>query len=52
MYATGNGMCSGIGFTVVEIIMDRVYICSTPGKDTTVVMYEQIAKQIAARGRA
>ncbi|MDE7245888.1 MAG: anti-sigma F factor [Oscillospiraceae bacterium] len=42
LYTTGGEERSGMGFTIMESFMDRLYVRSVPGKGTKVTMRRRI----------
>ncbi|MBQ0038199.1 MAG: anti-sigma F factor [Clostridiales bacterium] len=46
LFTTGGGERSGMGFTIMESFMDRLYIKSVPGKGTMVTMRKRIAMRL------
>ena len=49
LFTTGGQERSGIGFTIMESIMDRLTVKSAPGKGTTVSMRKRIAPRLSGR---
>jgi len=49
MFTTGNEERSGMGFTIMESFMDKLYVRSKVGKGTTVRMLKKIAPRNTAR---
>ncbi len=48
LYTTGGDDRSGMGFTIMESLMDTLKVRSTPGKGTTVTMRRRIARRLTA----
>ena len=42
MFTTGGAERSGMGFTIMDSFMDKMKVCSKPGKGTTVTMRRRI----------
>jgi len=42
LYTTGGEDRSGMGFTIMDSFMDKMKVCSKPGKGTTVTMRRRI----------
>jgi len=49
MFTTGNGDRSGMGFTIMESFMDKLYVRSKVGGGTTVRMVKKIAPRVSSR---
>jgi stage II sporulation protein AB (anti-sigma F factor) len=49
MFTTGNAERSGMGFTIMESFMDKLYVRSKVGKGTTVRMLKRIAPRDTVR---
>ncbi|MBQ9460101.1 MAG: anti-sigma F factor [Oscillospiraceae bacterium] len=45
LYTTGGEERSGMGFTIMESVMDSLSVRSTPGKGTVVTMKRRIAQR-------
>ena len=46
MFTTGGEERSGMGFTIMESVMDKLVVRSTPGRGTTVVMRKRLAPRM------
>ena len=46
LYTTGGEERSGMGFTIMESLTDRMRVKSAPGRGTTVVMQKRIATRV------
>ena len=46
LFTTGNEERSGMGFTIMESLMDSLKVRSAPGKGTTVTMRRKIARRM------
>lgn len=52
LFTTGDSDRSGMGFTIMESFMDKLYVRSKPGKGTTVKMIKKIsAKKEMSNGK-
>ena len=51
LFTTGNEERSGMGFTIMESLMDALKVKSAPGKGTTVTLRRRISRRLAAGGR-
>jgi len=49
MYTTGKDDRSGMGFTIMESFMDKLYVRSKVGGGTTVRMVKKIAPRVSSR---
>lgn len=49
MFTTGRDDRSGMGFTIMESFMDKLYVRSRVGGGTTVRMVKKIAPRVSAR---
>ena len=46
MFTTGGAERSGMGFTIMESVMDGVKVRSTPGKGTVVTLRRRLARRL------
>ena len=47
LFTTGGEERSGMGFTIMESVMDSLKVRSAPGKGTTVTMRRRIARRVS-----
>ena len=48
MFTTGGEERSGMGFTIMESLMDKLTVRSVPGRGTTVVMRKRLAPRMTS----
>ena len=51
LYTTGGEERSGMGFTIMESFMDKLYVRSKPGKGTTVRMQKTLSQRAQGEGK-
>ena len=49
LYTTGGDERSGMGFTIMQSFMDKLFIRSTPGKGTRVTMRKRVLPRLSAK---
>ncbi len=51
LFTTGDALRSGMGFTIMESFMDKLYVRSKPGKGTTVRMQKTLSQRAQGEGK-